>query len=87
MDFETIKNNAQTAWIDLINNNKPVLYFGAASCGMAAGIMDVKKAASEALAKMDIEAELVDVGCFGPCYLEPLVYIQNLGLNPYVIPI
>jgi NADH:ubiquinone oxidoreductase subunit F (NADH-binding)/(2Fe-2S) ferredoxin/ferredoxin len=82
MDFKTIKNNAHTAWEDLINNKNPVLYFGAASCGLAAGILDVKIAAKEALEKMNINAELVDVGCFGPCYLEPLVYIQKPGSKP-----
>ena len=82
MDFDNIRQKALAVWDNLIHSATPVIYFGAASCGRAAGIMEVKDTAKLALTKLNIEAELIDVGCLGPCYYEPLVYIQKPGAQP-----
>ena len=82
MDFDNIRQKALAVWDDLMHSATPVIYFGTASCGRAAGIMEVKETAKQALTKLNIEAELIDVGCLGPCYYEPLVYIQKPGAQP-----
>ena len=68
----------------LRNSDKPVIYLGLASCGRAAGALAVKRAIQSELRKRTIDAEVVNVGCIGPCYMEPLVYIQLPG-EPAVV--
>ena len=80
--FRFIIEKAKSDWDDLINNPIPVIYFGAASCGRAAGVMDVKEKVEGTLKSLKIDARLVEVGCIGPCCFEPLIYIQKPGRVP-----
>ena len=82
MEFDSICERAKAKWDALVNRSEPVIYFGTASCGRAAGAMAVKDAAEEALQKLKINANLVEVGCIGPCCFEPLIYIQKPGKQP-----
>ena len=82
MDFDKVIEKAKTKWTNLLNSHKPVIYYGAASCGRAAGVMAVKEAIQEILPKLKLDAELVEVGCIGPCCFEPLIYIQKPGAPP-----
>ena len=67
---------AQQKW-DLLQQNKiPVIYLGAASCGKAAGAIEVLKTINQTLVENNLEAKVVQVGCIGPCYLEPLMDIK-----------
>ena len=40
-NFEALRNTAKAHWDELIHNQIPVIYLGTASCGRAAGAMDV----------------------------------------------
>ena len=82
MDFEKIKQESLENWEALKTSEDPVIYYGAASCGRAAGAMEVKAAAEKKLDGMGIRAQLIEVGCIGPCCYEPLVYIQKPGIDP-----
>ena len=64
---------------DIEGGDKPCIYVGMATCGLAAGATETKAAFEEALAERQIEARLVNVGCLGHCYGEPLVVIENPG--------
>lgn len=77
-------SGAKDAWKALMNSSRPVIYLGAASCGRAAGALIVKKAIQRELKDRSIDAEIIDVGCVGPCFMEPLVYIQLPGEPPVV---
>ena len=57
----------------------PVIYIGTASCGRAAGAVEVLDAIQETLAELQVQATIVQVGCIGPCYLEPLMDIALPG--------
>jgi len=61
----------------------PVVFLGAGSCGLAAGADAVKKAVLATLAERQLNARVVEVGCVGPCYLEPLLDVAAFG-NPRV---
>ncbi len=63
----------------LKNAPGPVIYVGAATCGLAAGALETIAGFEEALSANGIEAEIRKVGCLGHCYAEPLVIIQNPG--------
>jgi NADH:ubiquinone oxidoreductase subunit F (NADH-binding)/Pyruvate/2-oxoacid:ferredoxin oxidoreductase delta subunit/(2Fe-2S) ferredoxin len=78
-DLTSRRKVANDDWLDLVNNSQPVIYFGMASCGRAAGAMEVRKAVEEAIDENFLSARLVDVGCIGPCYLEPLMDIAMPG--------
>jgi NADH-quinone oxidoreductase subunit F len=78
-DFEKIRKQAQKKW-DLLKNSKvPVIYLGTASCGRAAGAMEVLDSARQTLKKNRLKAKIVQVGCIGPCYLEPLMDVTVPG--------
>jgi len=78
-DLAFRRKSAIENWDHLINNSQPVIYFGMASCGQAAGAAEVRKAVEEALDENFLSAHLINVGCIGPCYLEPIMDVAMPG--------
>jgi NADH:ubiquinone oxidoreductase subunit F (NADH-binding)/NAD-dependent dihydropyrimidine dehydrogenase PreA subunit/(2Fe-2S) ferredoxin len=70
---------AKRKWEALRGSEDPVVYVGAASCGRAAGANQLIAQTERFLKENKVSAEIVQVGCIGPCYLEPLVDIQMPG--------
>lgn len=70
---------ARKKWEELENNKEPIIYVGAASCGRAAGALDVLKGINDFLEENKVPARVIQVGCIGPCYLEPLMDIKLPG--------
>ena len=56
------------------------IYLGMASCGRAAGSEQVRETILDALKKQRISAQLIEVGCIGPCYMEPLMDVAAHGI-------
>ncbi len=56
-----------------------IVYLGAASCGRAAGALDVLDSVRATLKKNSLRAKILEVGCIGPCYLEPLMDVEMPG--------
>lgn len=78
-NFEEIRKKADRKW-DLLKFSKiPVIYLGTASCGRAAGALKVLESIKKTLKKKRLKARIVQVGCIGPCYLEPLMDIAMPG--------
>ena len=84
MDFDKIQKRAVSEWQALQSSNKPRILVGAGTCGSAAGALDVLKAINEELARQNIEAIVIQVGCMGLCFAEPMVGIIKPG-RPQVI--
>jgi NADH-quinone oxidoreductase subunit F len=78
-NFETLRQAAILKWEELVNGDIPVIYLGTASCGRAAGAMEVLQAIHATLDKYHLRARIVQVGCIGPCYLEPLMDVALPG--------
>lgn len=78
-DLALQRTAAQEEWNNLQNSSQPVIFFGMASCGRAAGAVEVRKAVEDALDEDFLSARLVNVGCIGPCYLEPIMDITMPG--------
>lgn len=57
----------------------PLIYLGTATCGRAAGATQVMAAVRKVLKENRLKAKIVEVGCIGPCYLEPLMDIELPG--------
>jgi NADH-quinone oxidoreductase subunit F len=78
-DFERLKEQSIREWTDLTGGTRAVITLGTASCGRAAGAMAVRRSIEEALAKHGVEARILEVGCIGSCYLEPMVDVTLPG--------
>jgi NADH:ubiquinone oxidoreductase subunit F (NADH-binding)/NAD-dependent dihydropyrimidine dehydrogenase PreA subunit/(2Fe-2S) ferredoxin len=78
-NFEDLRLAAKLKWEELVNGGVAVIYLGTASCGRAAGALEVLQAIQSALDKYHLSARIVQVGCIGPCYLEPLMDIALPG--------
>jgi NADH-quinone oxidoreductase subunit F len=79
MDFALLRNKAIEEWQTLWSSDKPLILVGLATCGMAAGANAVLKAIEAELARQNIQANVIPVGCIGLCYLEPIVDIVKPG--------
>ncbi len=66
----------------------PKIHIGMATCGIASGALETKKAFEEILAERNVEAIIHPVGCIGHCYAEPVVIIDhpNSGFPPIFYP-
>ncbi len=71
--LEQARLDAQARWQKRLSSEQGVIYVGTASCGRAAGGLETLQAIKETLAELGKEAAIVEVGCIGPCYLEPLM--------------
>ncbi|MBN1566325.1 MAG: FAD-dependent oxidoreductase [Acidobacteria bacterium] len=58
---------------------KPVIFIGAGTCGLGAGAGKTLVAVREFLAKHQLKADVVEVGCNGMCCDEPIVDIRIPG--------
>lgn len=77
MDFTSIKQQAKQEWQALVNSDQPLVLVGSATCGCSAGAVEVLQAIKNAAATNKISCNIVEVGCIGMCYVEPLVYIKK----------
>ena len=88
--FQRIKSDALARVKDLYDGKAPVIMVGTATCGRAAGALEVLHAIKEEVVREHIDASVVEVGCMGHCYAEPLVVIAKPGNPPmaygYVTP-
>jgi NADH-quinone oxidoreductase subunit F len=82
-NFEEFVAESKKEWDDLHKTDIPMIYLGTASCGIAAGAEDVKDTILNTIEKNGISAKLIEVGCIGACYLEPLMDISAFG-NPRI---
>jgi len=81
--FGGLRDNALKRWNELWNGGSPVILVGAATCGRAAGALEVQDTLREEISKRGLDCPVIEVGCMGHCYAEPLVVISKPG-NPTV---
>jgi NADH-quinone oxidoreductase subunit F len=88
--FREIKERAESRWRERLKD-KPVIMVGAATCGRAAGALEVLQTFRDEVEKRDIDCPIIEVGCMGHCYAEPIVIIGKPGYPPicygYVNPV
>ncbi len=77
MKFSEIKKRAEDEWSQLQHSKAPTLFIGAATCGRSAGALETKKAFQDEFEKRGISANIIEVGCLGPCWAEPLISIKK----------
>src|SRR4030042_1790223 len=79
MNFKDLKKQAVSQWQAMQNSPKPRILIGTGTCGIAAGAEDILKTLREELEKSGLEADIIQVGCIGFCYAEPLLEIVKPG--------
>ncbi|KPK17470.1 MAG: hypothetical protein AMJ67_13425 [Betaproteobacteria bacterium SG8_41] len=79
MILEAATADAMTAWKRLHEGKRPVIYIGSATCGLAAGAAALIDEIRRDLRRLKLKAEIIQVGCIGMCFAEPLVDIEVPG--------
>jgi NADH-quinone oxidoreductase subunit F len=77
--FEEIRSRAELQWHELFSSGNPVVMVGTATCGRAAGALDVLQAIRDEIEKQEVICPVLEVGCMGHCYAEPIVLISKPG--------
>ncbi|SFM65470.1 NADH-quinone oxidoreductase subunit NuoF [Thermodesulforhabdus norvegica] len=82
--YEDIKERIKGELEQEQAGNRPVICITMSTCAKAAGAEETRRAIEETLAERGIDAHVVDVGCLGHCYAEPLIIVSNpaLGFPP-----
>jgi len=75
MTFEEINNRAKSEWETLQKGS--YILIGTATCGRAAGALDVVDAFNKELTRQGLEVPIIQVGCIELCYADPLVTISK----------
>ncbi len=73
--FKTIQQKAKQEWKRFNSLKRPRILIGSATCGRAAGAVNVRTTFDKELSSRSIDADVYEVGCFGMCYAEPVVEI------------
>jgi NADH-quinone oxidoreductase subunit F len=78
-----LQQRAQKKW-EQLERAALTVRIGTPTCGRAAGALDTLQAFRERIEKEAVEAHIIEVGCMGLCFAEPLVIIHNprAGLPP-----
>lgn len=79
MAFEEIQRSAQKEWEELDRSQVPLMLVGTATCGRSAGALAVLQALRDELERKGLLARIIEVGCIGLCYAEPIVTITKPG--------
>jgi len=79
MDFKQIQSNAVSKWDAMLSSDKPRILVGMGTCGIAAGAEEVVAALDRKLAECHVQADIIQVGCIGLCYAEPLIEVVKPG--------
>jgi len=77
MTFEEITSNAKSEWEAL--QKGVYILIGTATCGRAAGALDVVDAFKKELTRRGLEVPIIQVGCTGLCHADPFVTISKPG--------
>jgi len=79
MSFDDMKKRALAEWSEFTAAGKRLVLVGSATCGRAAGALEVLGAFRDEMYKkgMTGSVELVEVGCYGLCYAEVLVEVKG----------
>src|SRR5664280_1746396 len=80
MNFNQLLKESVDEYNSLLEGETPVIMVGSATCGKSAGAQEVTSAFKTELEEQKIFAEVVEVGCIGLCYIEPIVTIIKKGM-------
>ena len=77
--FRERVQNARADWTALQSGHRPLILVGTATCGRSAGALAVVKAFEQQAQERGLDIDVVEVGCIGLCYAEPIVCVMAAG--------
>ena len=80
--FKAIQEEARKRRQTFKETGLPKIHIGMATCGIASGALETKRAFEEVLAEQNMSALIHTTGCLGHCYAEPVVVVENAGFPP-----
>jgi NADH-quinone oxidoreductase subunit F len=83
MNYAYMKAKAEKEWKALMNLPQPLIEIGMGTCGRAAGAEKVLHSVERTLKLMGSLYRILEVGCIGMCYLEPLMAVRKPG-GPFI---
>jgi NADH-quinone oxidoreductase subunit F len=84
MTFDDLKERSMREWKEVEEASIPFIRVGTATCGLAAGAGETIQAIEEEMEKLSLDVKIIQVGCIGCCYAEPLIDIKKAG-RPRVV--
>ncbi len=75
--LEKMKPKALEGWKAL--RQKTLIMVGTATCGRAAGALEVLESFRREIERLRIDAAVIEAGCMGHCYAEPMAFIFRPG--------
>jgi NADH:ubiquinone oxidoreductase subunit F (NADH-binding)/(2Fe-2S) ferredoxin len=79
MDYTSLQAKAQREWAWLENLPQPLITIGTGTCGRASGAGEILAAVRKTLKSTGVLARIMEVGCIGMCYAEPLMGVRKPG--------
>ena len=73
--YEELVAAARQAWEPIANPRRMLIKVGVATCSRAVGAQETLVAVRHAVTANDIDADVMETGCLGLCYAEPLVEV------------
>lgn len=77
--FTKLQEVSLNEWKELNSDQSTVVYIGMATCGRSAGAGEVRDEFASLLDGAGIKADILEVGCIGMCYAEPIVMVKSPG--------
>jgi NADH-quinone oxidoreductase subunit F len=79
VQFHEFVRQAEQEWATLQQTDRTKVMVGTATCGRSAGALAVVDAFKQQAEESGHAIELIEVGCVGLCYAEPLVVVEKPG--------
>lgn len=79
MDLTSLIKEASVEWMGLIEGNSPAFLVGTATCGRSAGASVIFENLKSEISSRNLEYKVLEVGCIGMCFMEPLVSVYKPG--------
>ncbi len=79
MDINLLLSKSIAEWEVLTKGDVPSVFIGNATCGRSAGSMDIIDTFKNEIEKKNLNCNVIEVGCIGMCYLEPIVIVSMPG--------
>jgi len=84
MEITNLINEASKEWTDLLHGPVPAFMVGNATCGRSAGATDVLGKLNNEVLSRKLDYRILEVGCIGMCFLEPIVCVYKPG-SPTIV--
>ncbi len=80
--YEELRTAAEEAWQPYLEPSRPLIKVGVTTCSRVVGAEETLAALRREIAAGKLEADVMETGCWGLCYAEPIVEVHHPGRPP-----